>query len=102
MATSNSYVLVIAILISVGGVCTTASVPPERPYLEYGGAPLALGARLTTREGISLSLRCVVNGGNPAPTIAWYVGDREVTNTSHVSAIIKVQSSGGRIFMFLL
>ncbi|XP_063842939.1 uncharacterized protein LOC135090261 [Scylla paramamosain] len=52
------------------------TIPPERPYLVYGGAQLAAGARLTTREGNSITLHCVVEGGNPAPAITWVLAGK--------------------------
>jgi len=60
------------------------TIPPERPFLVYGGAPLAVGARLTTREGNSLTLNCVVDGGNPAPAVSWMLGDKDITDTSQI------------------
>ncbi|CAL4063273.1 unnamed protein product [Meganyctiphanes norvegica] len=60
------------------------TIPPERPFLVYGGAPLAMGARLTTREGNALTLNCVVDGGNPAPDVSWMLGDKDITPTSQV------------------
>lgn len=60
------------------------TIAPERPFLVYGGAPLATGARLTTREGNSLTLNCVVDGGNPAPAVSWMLGEKDITPTSQV------------------
>ncbi|XP_068204008.1 cell adhesion molecule 3-like [Palaemon carinicauda] len=60
------------------------TIPPERPYLKYGGAQLAAGARLTTREGNSITLHCVVEGGNPAPSITWILGGEDITATSQI------------------
>ncbi|KAK8396433.1 hypothetical protein O3P69_005466 [Scylla paramamosain] len=60
------------------------TIPPERPYLVYGGAQLAAGARLTTREGNSITLHCVVEGGNPAPAITWVLAGEDVTPSSQV------------------
>lgn len=60
------------------------TIPPERPYLVYGGAQLAAGARLTTREGNSITLHCVVEGGNPAPAITWILAGEDVTPSSQI------------------
>ncbi|XP_042203458.1 immunoglobulin superfamily member 10-like isoform X2 [Homarus americanus] len=60
------------------------TIPPERPYLMYGGAQLALDARLTTREGNSITLHCVVEGGNPAPSITWLLADEDVTPSTQI------------------
>lgn len=60
------------------------TIPPERPYLMYGGAQLAVGARLTTREGNAITLHCVVEGGNPAPSITWLLAAEDVTPSSQV------------------
>ncbi|XP_066978764.1 CD166 antigen homolog isoform X2 [Macrobrachium rosenbergii] len=60
------------------------TIPPERPYLKYGGAQLAAGARLTTREGNSITLHCVVEGGNPAPSITWILGGEDITASSQI------------------
>lgn len=62
------------------------TIPPERPFLVYSGAPLAVGARLTTREGNSLTINCVVDGGNPAPDVSWMLGEKDITPTSQVSS----------------
>ncbi|XP_063607999.1 hemicentin-2-like isoform X2 [Penaeus indicus] len=60
------------------------TIPPERPYLEYGDARLAAGGRLTTREGNSITLNCVVEGGNPAPSIAWVLGGEDISPSSQM------------------
>ncbi|XP_064108113.1 roundabout homolog 3-like, partial [Macrobrachium nipponense] len=60
------------------------TIPPERPFLKYGGAQLAAGARLTTREGNSITLHCVVEGGNPAPSITWILGGEDITASSQI------------------
>ncbi|KAK7074187.1 hypothetical protein SK128_005796, partial [Halocaridina rubra] len=60
------------------------TIPPERPYLMYGTAQLAAGARLTTREGNSITLHCIVEGGNPAPSITWILGGDDITSTSQI------------------
>ncbi|XP_069978220.1 cell adhesion molecule 1 isoform X4 [Penaeus vannamei] len=60
------------------------TIPPERPYLEYGDARLAAGGRLTTRQGNSITLNCVVEGGNPAPSIAWVLGGEDISPSSQM------------------
>ncbi|XP_050685921.1 cell adhesion molecule 1-like isoform X2 [Eriocheir sinensis] len=60
------------------------TIPPERPFLMYGGAQLAAGARLTTREGNAITLHCVVDGGNPAPAITWRLAGEDVTPSTQV------------------
>nr|XP_045612020.1 hemicentin-2-like isoform X1 [Procambarus clarkii] len=60
------------------------TTPPERPYLMYAGAQLAVDARLTTREGNSITLHCVVEGGNPAPALTWLLDALDITPSSQV------------------
>lgn len=60
------------------------TIAPERPFLMYAGAQLALDARLTTREGNSITLHCVVEGGNPSPSITWLLATHDVTPSSQV------------------
>ncbi|ROT78729.1 putative faint sausage [Penaeus vannamei] len=61
-----------------GRVRLVVTIPPERPYLEYGDARLAAGGRLTTRQGNSITLNCVVEEGTGA-SIAWVLGGEDIS-----------------------
>ncbi|XP_076034224.1 immunoglobulin superfamily member 10-like isoform X2 [Oratosquilla oratoria] len=65
-------------------VRVVVTIPPEMPFLVYGGAQLAAAARLTTKEGNALTLHCVVNAGNPAPNVKWILAGRDITKGSQV------------------
>jgi hypothetical protein len=41
---------------------------PRAPYLVVEGRRLGAGARLEARENTALAVRCVVDGGRPAPS----------------------------------
>lgn len=48
--------------------------PPKSVSLSVAGAPLAQG-RLQGRAGQEASIACTAQGGNPAPSLAWRLGD---------------------------
>lgn len=48
-------------------------VSPQRPQIEYAGAPIQLGSNVTARAGEIATLTCTSRYGNPAPLIKWFV-----------------------------
>lgn len=53
-------------------------VPPAEILLETGNVTLTEGGLLTVTEGRVEVVRCVTRHSNPAPSLSWRLGDRQL------------------------
>ncbi|XP_065081629.1 neural cell adhesion molecule 2 isoform X2 [Ochlerotatus camptorhynchus] len=77
----------------------TLVVPPEEPRIfDAQGKEIATVAG-PFREGHELFLSCQVSGGRPPPRVSWWHGDREISGTSHPSAIDGAAAMVNQLFL---
>ena len=53
-------------------------MPPSPPQLEVDLSPVVSGGNLTLSAGKEVTVRCLSRGGNPAASLRWFLGEREL------------------------
>ncbi|XP_062703212.1 uncharacterized protein LOC109406630 isoform X3 [Aedes albopictus] len=77
----------------------TLVVPPEEPRIfDAQGKEIATVAG-PFREGHELFLSCQVSGGRPPPRVSWWHSDKEISGTSHPSAIDGAAAMVNQLFL---
>ncbi|XP_062557837.1 hemicentin-1 isoform X2 [Armigeres subalbatus] len=77
----------------------TLVVPPEEPRIFDAQGKEIANVAGPFREGHELFLSCQVSGGRPPPRVSWWHGDREISGTSHPSAIDGAAAMVNQLFL---
>ena len=56
----------------------TVEIAPETVSIQYNHVDVREGEAVRVKEGLLESVSCVTRHSNPAPVIAWYLGDRRL------------------------
>ena len=59
----------------------TVEIAPESVTIEYNHVTVETG-HLAVTEGVMETVTCVTRHSNPAPVITWFLGDKQLSQTS--------------------
>ena len=62
----------------------TVEIAPETIHVQYNHVTVEAGS-LKVREGVLETVTCVTRQSNPAPAVAWFLGDTKLSSVEQIN-----------------